>query len=79
MLLINPLFLTTNLLFVVATMSAAILYFIIRWAFIDRTGNLGINATKYWRRRKDEDGMSWTMVQDKTYLENIKPSTMIKY
>jgi len=60
MLLINPLFLTTNFLFVVAVMSAAVLYFVIRWAFVDNSGNLGINATKYWNRRKDDDGMSWT-------------------
>jgi len=59
MLLINPLFLTTNFLFV-AVMSAAVLYFVIRWAFVDNSGNLGINATKYWNRRKDDDGMSWT-------------------
>jgi len=60
MILINPLFLTSNILFVVAVMSAAILYFVIRWTFVDKSGNLGINATKYWGNRKDEDGMSWT-------------------
>jgi len=60
MFLINPLFLTTNFLFVVAIMAAAFLYFIIRWTFVDKSGNLGINATKYWGKRKDEDGMSWT-------------------
>ncbi len=58
--LINPLFLTTNFLFVVAVVAAAFLYFTIRWTFVDKSGNLGINATKYWNKRKDDDGMSWT-------------------
>ena len=52
MILINPLFLTSNILFVVAVMSAAILYFVIRWTFVDKSGNLGINATKYWVTEK---------------------------
>lgn len=60
MFLINPLFLTTNFLFAVAVMTAAVLYFILRWTFVDKSGNLGINATKYWSKRKDDDGMSWT-------------------
>ena len=60
MLLLNPLFLTTNFLFIVAVTSAALLYFMIRWAFVDKSGKLGISAYQYWKKRKDTDGISWT-------------------
>lgn len=61
MIVINPLFLTQKFLFVVAIASSAILYFVIRWAFIDNSGKLGISTFQYWKNRKNDDAdTSWT-------------------